>query len=119
MYTRLAETKDYLDSAEIAWDELCAAGGQLQTLLDRVTSPDGQLHFKAVGTLGNIYRRLGDCEKAQSTFQSLCPSLPLTRAAFGGLYAWHKIDALLDYLQFLAEPARDLEQAEKVAKVLP
>lgn len=55
LFARLTEAEDYLDSAESTWSELGMAREQLQTLLDCAASPDEQLQFKAVHTLGNIY----------------------------------------------------------------
>ncbi|KAH6620368.1 kinase-like domain-containing protein [Boeremia exigua] len=121
IFNRIVDAKSYLDSAESTWDELCIASGQLQISIDYATymSPDEQLHFKAVSTLGHVYKHLGDNDKAQTTFLSVCPPLPLTRAAFRGLHTWHKIDALLDYIRFLVTSTRDLDQVERVAKALP
>ncbi|KAF3004034.1 hypothetical protein E8E13_000815 [Curvularia kusanoi] len=45
--------------------------------------------------------------------------MPLDRTAFDDLLAWHRIDALLAYVRFLAINARDFKQAEVFAKTLP
>lgn len=82
-------------------------------------SPDEQLRFKAVRTLGNIYIQLGDYDMAHGLFISLCPPLPLTRTGLGELQAWHKIDAVVYYLRVSGMNGRDLNQAEHIARVLP
>lgn len=119
LLTRVAGRRNYLDSAESVWDDLCIAREQLQILLDSAALADEALRFRATRTLANVYQQLGDNDKAQTTLESICPSLPLGRTAFGNLLAWHKIDALLDYLRFLTTTARNVEQAEKVARLLP
>jgi tetratricopeptide (TPR) repeat protein/tRNA A-37 threonylcarbamoyl transferase component Bud32 len=119
LITKLHDKSNYLDSAKSAWDDLCIARRQLQVLLDADTSADEPLRFKATRTLANIYHQLGDYDTAQTILKSICPSLPLDCAAFGDLLEWHRIDAFLDYLRFLAVNARDLEQAESFAKMLP
>lgn len=119
LFARLFESRSYLDSAESAWDELCTARRQLHTFLNCATSPDEQLRFTAVRTLGNIYGQLGDYDKAHSLFISLCPPLPLTRTGLGELQAWHKIDALLYYVPISAINGRDLDQLEQIARMLP
>jgi serine/threonine protein kinase len=119
LYARLSETRNYLDSAESTWDELCAARRQLHTFLNCATAPDEQLRFAAARTLGNIYSQLGDFDQAQGLFVSLCPPLPLTRAGLLELQTWHKIDALLYYVGTSAINGRDLDEVEKVARTLP
>ncbi|KAJ8109744.1 hypothetical protein OPT61_g7238 [Boeremia exigua] len=119
IFKRIGDAEDYLDSAESSWDELCIAGGRLQTALEYAPPLNEQLRFKAMNTLGCIHSYLGDNDRAQSTFLSLCPPLPLDRAAFTQLHAWHKIDALLDYIRFLTSTSRDLDQVVAIAKLLP
>lgn len=119
LIAKLHDRSNYLDSAKSAWDDLCIARRQLHVLLDAVTSTDEPLRFQATRTLASIYQQLGDYDTAQTVLESVCPSLPLDRAAFGDLLEWHKIDAFLGYLRFLAVNARDLEQAESFARMLP
>lgn len=119
LYSRLAETRDYLDSAESVWEELCVARQQLQNSLDCATSPDEILRFSAIRTLGNIYSQLGDYDMAHKTFLLLCPSFPLTRAEVDGLFPTHKIDALLCYMGFATITGRNLDLIETVARALP
>ena len=88
-------------------------------LLDAVTLADEPLRFRATRLLADIYQELGVYDTAQTTLESICPSLPLDCTAFGDLLEWHRIDAFLAYVRFLAVNARDLEQARGFAKTLP
>ena len=92
---------------------------QLQGLLDAAASAEEPLRFRATRILADIYQLLGDYDTAQTTLESICPSLPLSSTAFGDLLEWHRIDTFLAYVRFLAENARDLEQAESFTKTLP
>jgi serine/threonine protein kinase len=116
---KLHDRSNYLDSAKSTWDDLCIARRQLQVLLDAVASADEPLRFRATRILADIYQQLGDYDTAQTTLESICPSLPLGCTSFGDLLGWHRIDAFLAYVRFLAANARDLEQAESFAKTLP
>lgn len=119
LIVKLRDRSDYLDSAKSTWDDLCIARRQLQVLLDAVTLADEPLRFRATRLLADIYQELGDYDTAQTTLESICPSLPLKYTAFGDLLEWHRIDAFLAYVRFLAVNARELEQAKGFAKTLP
>lgn len=119
LYTRLFEAKNYLDSAESAWNQLCAARRELHTFLNCATAPEEQLRFTAARTLANIYELLGDYDQAHGLTISLCPPLPLTRVGLDELQTSHKVDALLHHLRSTAVNGRDLDQIEQIAKILP
>lgn len=76
-------------------ESTCIAREQFHVLLEAAAQADEPLRFRATQILANVYQQLGDYDRAQTTLQSICPSLPLSQAAFGDLLAWHRIDALL------------------------